>query len=53
MRHSFLQVGYHELNVVKLVGKVLHDRHKLVMHPKINNGCLRAPTSATRSQPVP
>ena len=53
MRHSFLQISYHELDVVKLVGKVLHDSHKLVMHPKINNAPLRTSTSATLPQLTP
>ena len=47
-QYFFLQIGHHEFNVAKLVGKVPHDSHKLVMHPNINDGCLRASTSATR-----
>ena len=53
MRHSFIQIGYYKLNVVKLVCKVLHDSHKLVLHPKISNGSLRTSASATRPQPAP
>ena len=51
-RYSFIQIGYQELNVIKLAGNVLHDSHRLVMHPKMKNGCLRhlAASLCTRAQ---